>query len=194
MSLNKCKKLTLVLLAVGLILGLTNFAQAQPKSGFAAKVGYFMPGDEDVEDIWGSGITFGADYLHLFSPYGIAFGAEYFSKEEEVILIVSEKATYTVTPITATFLYFFPGGEGFSAYIGGGIGYYPVTIEVELGILGIPLVAEDMEESGIGFHLQGGLNFGRNFFVEAKYSSAEIEFDAGDINAGGFTVLAGYRF
>jgi opacity protein-like surface antigen len=194
MSLNRCKKWALVLLIVGLILGLTNFAQAQPKSGFGAKLGYFMPGDEDVEDIWGSDFTFGVDYLYAFPPYGIDFGAEYFyKKEEETVFPVTAEVEWRVIPLTATFLYFLPGREGFSPYIGGGIGYYLTKVEVEAALIGIPILAESVEESGVGFHVQGGVTLGKNFFAEAKYSTADIENDI-SVNAGGFTILVGYRF
>jgi len=194
MSLNRCKKLMVMLLIVGLVLGLTGLAQAQPKSGFAPKVGYFMPGDKDVEDIWGSDFTFGIDYLYAFPPYGIEFGAEYFSKEKkEAFLGATAKQKWTVIPLTATFLYFLPGREGFSPYIGGGIGYYLAKYDLDVGWMGIPLFAGSAEESSVGFHAQGGLTLGENFFVEAKYSTADITGDI-EANAGGFTILVGYRF
>jgi len=191
MSLNKCKKLTVMLLIVWLILGLTGLAQAQPKSGFAPKVGYFMPSDEDVKDIWGSDFTFGLDYLWAFPPYGIGIGAEYFSKEEkETAFGVTAKADWSVIPLTATFLYFFPGREGFSPYIGAGIGYYLAKVEYEVGWGGIPIFGVSEEESGVGFHVQGGITLGKNLFAEAKYSTADVE----GVEAGGFTILVGYRF
>ncbi len=194
MSLRRCKKLVVMLLTVGLILGLMNLAQAQPKSGFAAKVGYFMPGDEDVEDIWGSDFSFGVDYLYAFPPYGIDFGAEYFSKEKtETVFPVTSKVEWRVIPLTATFLYFFPGREGFSPYIGVGIGYYLMKLDVEIALVGIPFLAGSAEESGIGSHVQGGFTLGENFFAEAKYSTADIENDI-EADAGGFTILVGYRF
>ncbi len=191
MSLKRCKKLAVMLLTVGLILGLMNIAQAQPKSGFAAKVGYFMPGDEDVEDIWGSDFTFGVDYIWAFPPYGIGIGAEYFSKvEKETDLAVTAKAEWSVIPLTATFLYFLPGTEGFSPYIGAGIGYYLAKVEYEVGWMGIPLFGASEEESDIGFHVQAGITLGENLFAEAKYSTADVE----GVEAGGVTILFGYRF
>jgi opacity protein-like surface antigen len=191
MSLNRCKKLMVILLIVGLVLGLTGLAQAQPKSGFAPKVGYFMPGDEDVEDIWGSDFSFGVDYLWAFPPYGIGIGAEYFSKEEkETAFGVTAKAEWSVIPLTATFLYFFPGREGFSPYIGAGIGYYLAKVEYEVGWAGIPIFGVSEEESDVGFHVQGGITLGKNLFAEAKYSTADVE----GVEAGGFTILVGYRF
>lgn len=191
MSLKRYKKLTVVLLTVGLIMGLMNLAQAQPKSGFAAKVGYFMPGDEDVEDIWGSDFTFGVDHIWAFQPYGIGIGAEYFSKEEkETAFGVTVKAEWRVIPLTATFLYFLPGREGIYPYIGAGIGYYLTKVEYEVGWMGVPLFGGSAEESGIGFHAQGGITLGKNLFAEAKYSTADVE----GVEAGGFTILVGFRF
>lgn len=193
MSLKRCMKLMLVLLTVVLILGLMNLAQAQPKSGFSVKGGYFMPGDTDVNDIWGSGFTFGADYVYAFPPYGIGFGAEYFSKETtQTLLGITVKQDWRVVPVTATFLFFPPGGEGFSAYMGGGIGYYLTKYGLDIAVPGLTLLAGSLEESGIGFHVQGGFTLGENFIGEVKYSMADIP-DIG-LNAGGFTILAGYRF
>ena len=190
MSLNRCKKLTVMLLIVGLVLGLTGLAQAQPKSGFAPKVGYFMPGDEDVEDFWGSDFTFGIDYLYAFPPYGIDFSAEYFSKEETATFFgVTDKWGWRVIPLTATFLYFLPGKEGFSPYIGGGIGYYLARVDWEEIWGDTPMFGASAEESSVGFHAQGGFTLGENFFVEAKYSTADVE----GVEAGGFTILVGYR-
>jgi len=190
MSLKRWKKVAVILITLGLILGLMNFAQAQPKSGFAPKVGYFMPGDEDVEDIWGSGFNFGLDYLWAFPPYGIGIGAEYFSKEKkETAAGVTAKAEWSVIPLTATFLYFFPGREDFSPYVGAGIGYYLAKVEYEVGWWGIPIFGVSEEESDVGFHVQGGITLGKNLFAEAKYSTADVE----GVEAGGFTILVGYR-
>jgi len=195
----KCKKLTVMLLTAGLILGLMNLAQAQsvqtqPKSGLGAKVGYFMPGDNDVSDIWGSGLTLGADYLYAFPPYGIDFGVEYFSKEkEETVFPITVKVGWRVVPVTASFLYFFPGRVGFSPYVGGGIGYYFAKLDAEIAVVGIPFLAGSAEGSGFGFHAKGGFTLRENLFAEVKYSIANLQDDI-EADAGGLTILVGYRF
>jgi len=183
MSLKRCMKLMLVLLTVVLILGLMNLAQAQPKSGFSVKGGYFMPGDQDVEDIWGSGFTFGAGYLYVFPPYGIDLSVEYFSKEEPWFGITYG---WRVIPVDVSFLYLLPQMGLFSPYIGGGIEWAMARVDVEFG--GVPFLAE--EESGLGIQVRGGFALQENFFAEAKYSTVDVE----GVNAGGFTILAGYRF
>lgn len=222
MSLKRYKKVAVMLFTVGLILGLMNLAQAQPKSmampksptqpksGFGVKLGYFMPGDKDVKEIWGSGFTFGIDYLYAFPPYGINFGVEYFSKEkEETAFGTTSKVEWRVIPLTATFLYFISNcpmclmptkegfsyctmREGFSPYIGVGIGYYLTRVGVETPLAGMPLLAGNAEGSGIGFHVQGGFTLGKNFFAEVKYSMAGIK-DGIEANAGGWTIFLGYR-
>lgn len=193
MSLERCKKLLVGVLAVGLILGLTNLAQAQPKSGFGGKLGYFVPGDEDVNDIWGGGLAFGLSYLYAFPPYGIDFGAEYFSKEEEVTVFpFTVTQGWRVVPITVTFLYFLPGMAEFSPYVGGGLGYYSARYDLDIEVAGIPFFAAPFEESGIGFHAQGGFTLGKNFFIELKYSMANIE-NGLEVGAGGFSIYAGAR-
>jgi hypothetical protein len=193
MSLKRCKKLTVVLLAVGLILGLMSIASAQQESGLRVKAGYFMPSDTGVENLWGSGLTLGVDYLYAFPPYGVDFGAEYFSKEDSRTLLgITVKQDWRVVPVTATFLFFPSGGEGFSAYMGGGIGYYLTKYGLDIAVSGLTLLAGSMEESGIGFHVQGGFTLGKNFFAELKWSTAEIQ-NLG-IDVGGLEVVAGYKF
>ncbi len=183
MSLKRCKKLTAVLLAVGLILGLMSIAQAQQESGLKAKAGYFMPGDTDVNDLWGSGFTFGAGYLYAFPPYGIDLSVEYFSKEEPWFGIT---AKWTVVPVDVSFLYFPPQMGPFSPYIGGGIEWAIARVDVEIG--GIPWF--DEEESGIGFQLRGGFVLEESFFAEVKYSTVDAE----GINLGGLAIFVGYKF
>lgn len=193
MDLRKYKKLTLMLLTVGLILGLMSTAQAQPETGFGVKVGMFIPSDVNITDIWENGLTYGLDYLYAFPPYGIAFGAEYLSIVREMTIFpITEMIEWRVIPITGTLLYFLPGAGEFSPYVGVGIGYYLTRVEVDLAWAGIPFFGVTQQQSGIGFHAQVGFTLGKHFFAEAKYSMANVEyFDT--INAGGLTILAGYR-
>lgn len=193
MDLRKYKKLTLMLLTVGLILGLMSAAQAQPKTGFSLKVGMFTPSDVNITDTWENGITYGLGYLYAFPPYGIAFEAEYLSITREMTIFpVTETVEWRVIPITGTFLYFLPGAGGFSPYVGAGIGYYLTRVGVDVAVAGIPFLGLSEEESGIGFHAQVGFTLGKHFFAEAKYSMANVEYFE-TINAGGLTILAGYR-
>jgi len=190
MDLRKYKKLTLMLLIVGLILGLMSAAQAQPKTGFSLKGGMFMPGDQDVKDFWGNGVTYGVDYLYAFPPYGIVFGVEYFSRVVDMTVFpVTDTIEWSVVPITGTFLYFLPGTGGFSPYVGAGIGYYMARLRWDEAVFGIPVVGVSVDNSGIGYHAQGGFTLGEHFFAEVKYSTATLE----GLDVGGLTILAGYR-
>ena len=193
MDLRKYKKLTLMLLTVGLILGLMSAAQAQPETGFGVKVGMFTPSDQNITDIWENGVAYGIDYLYAFPPYGIAFGVEYLSIVREMTVFpITENVEWRVIPITATLLYFFAGAGGFSPYVGAGVGYYLTRIGFDATWVDIPILSISEEASGIGFHAQLGFTLGKHFFAEAKYSMANVEyFDT--INAGGLTIFAGYR-
>ncbi len=193
MNLRKYKKLTLMLLTVGLILGLMSAAQAQPETGFGVKVGMFTPSDENITDIWENGLAYGLDYLYAFPPYGIAFGVEYLSIVREMTFFpITETVEWRVIPITGTFLYFLPGKGGFSPYVGAGVGYYLTRVGVDIAFAGIPFLDVSEEESGIGFHAQVGFTLGKHFFAEVKYSMANVEYFE-TINAGGLTIFAGYR-
>ena len=175
--MRKSKRIIFTILVLGIILGIVSMGACaeETQSGIGVKVGYFMPGDEEINNLLGSGLSYGADYLYSFPEklYGVAFGIEYFSKS------IFPTLTLTITPITGSFLYF-PTLEK-NLYIGGGLGYYLATITAEgVDILSI---------SVLGYHALAGYNFGGKFFVEAKYSTANFE----GLNIGGINVLAGYR-
>jgi len=76
--------------------------------------------------------------------------------------------------------------------MGGGIGYYLAKYGLDIAVPGLTLLAGSLEESDIGFHVQGGFTLGENFFAELKWSTADIQ--NWGLNAGGLGVVAGYRF
>ena len=183
-----------VFLVVGIILmiGVCAFAELTIGTveegyggGFRAKVGYFMPSDKDISDFWGSGLIFGGDYVYLFpyKSYGIAGGVDYFTRSQVEESEGEEiEVSWTVIPITGSFLYFLT--EEKSIYVGAGIGYYSATISAEVEEITI-----SGSESALGFHVMGGYNFGK-YFGEVKISSADVK----GINAGGISLMIGMSF
>jgi len=165
-------------LVVGITMGVFAIgAGAQIKSGIGVKAGYFMTGDEELKEMWGGGIAFGADYLFLLTPsYGIDVGVDYFSQ-------VSEGITLTIMPITGSFIYA-PGGG--NLYLGAGAGYYTAQVSGEgeqPAQMDSLLTEPEVEiQSALGYHA---------FFIEGKYSTAKIE--EWGVDVGGISVFGGVR-
>ena len=136
-----------------------------------------MPSDENLDDVWGSGLILGMDYRYMFEGqrYGIDFGLEYFQKSTDILFMTAE---YSLVPITASFVYF--PVEETGLYLGAGVGMYFAKIRW----------IYSASNSGFGLHLKGGFVFGKNFFVEGKYNFSA---KAGQLDVGGASLLAGYR-
>jgi hypothetical protein len=149
------------------------------QSGIAFKGGLFMPSDENIDSVWGTGFVYGIDYRYMFEgqKYGLDLTIEYFQKSTD-ILYLFYTAKYTLIPITASFVYF--PIEGVNIYLGGGAGLYLAKISW----------IYSASNSGFGLHLKGGLAFGNGFFIEGKYSFLA---KAGDLDVTGANFLVGYR-
>lgn len=174
--------LCVLLGAVGI--GVPAEAEEECQGGLAVKLGYFMPSDEDVSDIYDSGLTFGADYLFTspWKSYGFRVGIERFFRARTTrVFGLSIKQKWLVVPVTGTFVYF-PAPEK-KFYIGGGVGFYAVREKIK-----ILWISSSTSETTLGFHLLGGFNF-RQFFGEAKISHAVVD----NTNVGGLSVFVGYR-
>jgi len=173
-----------VIIVIGIV-PITVYAEEGIQSGIGVKLGYFIPGDDDVNEIYGSGLTFGADYLYLFlgKSFGANFGIEYFSKgRTSYIDGTPVDQSWAVASISGGFVYF-PTSEK-SFFIGLGMGNYSAKETIKVGGISI-----SVSESALGFHLMGGYNFD-SFFGEVKISSVDVD----GVNAGGMSILAGYRF
>lgn len=182
----KCLMLILSLCVLLSMVGIGTSAEAEGgcQSGIAIKLGYFMPSDDDVNDIYGSGLTFGADYLHIFpwESYGIRVGIEgFFRTKTTRVFGLSIDQNWRVVPVTGTFVYFPTPEKDF--YIGAGLGFYSVREKIE-----ILWISSSESETALGLHFLGGFSF-RQFFGEAKISHAV----ANSTNVGGLSVSVGYR-
>ena len=171
--MKKSKIIMVAVLVVGITMGVfAAGAGAQVRSGIGIKAGYFMPGDADVNTVYGSGLVFGADYLFLLGPsYGIDVGVDYFSQEALGL------TTWTVIPITGSLIYVFGGGN---LYIGAGGGYYTAEMTIP---------GDSESHSAFGYHALAGISLGPQFFIEGKYSYADVE----GIDAGGISIFGGIR-
>jgi len=190
-KIKEVRKLKRLMLILGLCVllgavGISASAEAEEEcqSGLAVKLGYFMPNDEDVSDIYDSGLTLGADYLFTSSwkSYGFRVGVERFFRARTTrVLGLSIKQKWLVVPVTGTFVYF-PAPEK-KFYVGGGFGLYAVREKIKM-----LWISSSTSEVTLGFHLLGGFNF-RQFFGEAKISHAVVN----STNVGGLSIFVGYR-
>ena len=182
----KCLMLILSLCILLSVVGMGTSAEAEEEcqSGIAVKLGYFMPSDDDVNDIYGSGSIFGADYLFTspWKSYGFRVGIERFFRTRTTrIFGFLIHRHWSVVPITGTFVYFPAPEKNF--YVGAGLGFYTVREKIKM-----LWISTSESEMALGFHLVGGYTM-CNFFGEAKISHAVVD----DINAGGLSILVGYR-
>lgn len=147
------------------------------QSGIGFRGGLFMPSDENIDFVWGSGLIYGVDYRYMFEgqKYGLDLTLEYFQKSTDILFLTAE---YRLIPITASFVCF--PIEGVNVYLGGGAGLY----------LGRIRWTYSASNSGFGLHLKGGFAFGKGFFIEGKYSFLA---KVGDLDVGGTSFLVGYR-
>jgi len=172
-------KYLVIVCSLCIVLGIVpiSYGTENIQSGIGFKGGLFMPSDEDIDLVWGTGFIFGMDYRYMFKgqKYGIDVNFEYFQKSTDILFLTAE---YRLIPITASFVYF--PAEEMGLYLGAGVGMYFAKIRW----------IYSASNSGSGLHLKGGFNFGKNFFIEGKYSFlAEV----GQLNIGGASLLAGYR-
>jgi len=172
-------KYLVIVYSLCILLGIASISYGTEniQSGVGFRGGLFMPSNEDIDSVWGSGLMFGMDYRYLFEGqrYGFDLGFEYFQKSTDILFVTAE---YRLIPITASFVYF--PIEKTGLYLGAGVGMYFAKIRW------IYLASN----SGFGLHLKGGFAFGKGFFVEGKYSFFA---KAGQLNVGGASLSAGYR-
>jgi len=155
------------------------------------KAGYFIPYNEDIQEIYGSGFVWGAYAGLWINRWGIVADFRSYNKEGDPYTFGdTEDASSEITMSTLTLsgLYEFHSADNFKTY--GGIG------------LGITWIDESLSVSGGGttastsgslkkFTLQstGGMRF-NPFYVEITFSSIPVE----SANFGGIVISGGLLF
>jgi len=175
---------------------------------FGAKIGYFSPGEKAIDEMYGSGLVYGGEFIMWNkNSLGVSFGIERFGAKGDPIVIdlydfkkrakdsLDAECSISIMPITLTGLYRIKNPTlDIIPYFGLGGGLYFVKEEVKVSYYGESASASG-SDNALGFHLTAGIQY-ENFFAEAKYSSASIS-SAGaagnSANIGGFNIFLGIR-
>jgi opacity protein-like surface antigen len=173
-------KLILLVLCIFFIC-LTGFG-----AGFTIGIeaGYFLPGDEDFSDIYGSAPVFGLNAGYCVSEnLQLIVGGNLYNKSGATT-ITSETTEMNIFTFRFGGYYLFKM-ESITPKLGAGIAYASVDEETPFG---------GFSDSKIGWFLAAGLDipFGKILIcgVEVQYSDVSIEGDFGDQSVGGLSVLA----
>lgn len=159
-------------------------------TGFGAKftigveAGYFLPGDEDFSDIYGSAPVFGLNAGYCVSEnLQIIAGGNLYNKSGATT-ITSETLEMSIFTFRFGGYYLFKM-ESITPKVGAGIAYASVDEETPFG---------GFSDSKIGWFLAGGLDipFGNLLIggLEVQYSDVSIEGDFGNQSVGGLSILA----
>jgi len=152
------------------------------------KMGYFMPADKSVKDVYGSGIGFsiGGGYV---TDIDISIGGvlDYWKKS-----YTKNSVTYglEIMSISSNILAILPGHnkKGFVPYIGAGIGGYSAKMETG------SMIEKESSDLALGFHILGGFDYSvlpkLSLNAEAKYASAKTL----DMKVGGLTIGGGLLY
>jgi opacity protein-like surface antigen len=161
----------------------SSFGFAERKFTVGLEAGYFMPTDDDFNDIYGSGSVFG-----LNAGYGITeniellIGGNFYSGDAKTAV---SNETVEISLITARLgvFYLFDMGK-ITPKVGAGIAYASVDEDTPFG---------NFTDSGIGWFAAAGVDMplGKKLLVGAEilYSDITIEGDFGDQTVGGLTIL-----
>lgn len=147
-------------------------SQAQMESESTFKIGPRVTLSlGDISDAYGGDFAIGADARYRFAEAPIQGNAAldfYFADEDITVFTIDVNAVY---PIDA--------GEAFSPYVGAGLGYTNITVDVETDFGSFSGDATDT-----GLNLVGGAEFKTG---GALTSFAQAQFTVGDLDRFGLT-------
>lgn len=173
------------------------------------KVGYFKPTEEAINEIYGGGISFGADLAILVSSgLGGVISIEVFQKSGEPLifdpdqLIEESEAKISIVSISVSGIYRLSSPKTSTyPYLGAGLGLYRVdeelTVQTQEGSF-----SASFSKNQLGFQAIGGIQTSISsksyIFLEAKYSSVSVSGSGGlggtDVNLGGLSLFLGTGF
>ncbi|MEK9148965.1 MAG: outer membrane beta-barrel protein [Candidatus Desantisbacteria bacterium] len=186
-------KKSIGILAIGIMALASTQALAEDASKVSAigVLGYYMPAEKSVDDLYGGGIAFGGGVNYAYSPQISIIGVvDYWKGSKEVVGSPTVKTDYSlrIMPVTCSVIYNIPVQKSaFAPYIGGGIGYY--SAESKAG-------SKSASKGAVGFQVLGGCNYSvsPNILITCvtRYSIATVDFESGkDTKIGGLTIGGG---
>lgn len=166
---------------------------------FGAKIGYFSPIENALNDIYGGGLVIGGE-VSVWNESGLGgcLSIERFGASGEPYIYYKYDATCNISilPITLTGFYKLKNlSDIVNPYFGIGGGVYFVNEKVTVSENGYS-ESVSISDNALGFHFTAGIQY-KQFFTEAKYSSASVSSEGASgssANIGGFNILIGARF
>ena len=197
-------KKSIGILAIGVMALASTAVLAKDESKVSAVglLGYYMPAEKSVKDLYGSGIVYGGGVSYAYSEQICIVGAlDYWKGSGEIAAVTGTSSgtwTYTpktdcslsIMPITCNVIYNIPVQKSaFAPYVGGGIGYYLAKSEVG---------SKNESKGAVGFQVLGGCLYpvSPNLSIAAvtRYSVATVDFGGGDTKIGGLTIGGGVAY
>jgi opacity protein-like surface antigen len=150
-----------------------------------ARGSYFKPTDQVFRDIYGNGMSWGAELgFKLTERVGFWAGGDYFSKVGKLIF-TEEETKVRIAPLTAGAKYYLALGK-LMPYVGAGLGYFQVKETNSIGTV---------EKGDVGFVVRAGFVFklGAPFFVDIQgtWSTCSVQPLEVKANLGGFSAGVG---
>jgi len=189
-------KKSIGILAIAMIAIVSTQALAKDAAGKLSAIGllgYYMPADSAVDDLYGGGVTFGGGVNYDYSPQISIVGALSYWKDSKTVVVGNPTNTTTdnslrIMPITCNVIYHIPC-QSFpcAPYIGGGIGYYSAESKTN---------SVSKSKGAVGFQVLGGCTYpvspNLSITALAEYASAKVDFVSGkDTKIGGLTIGGG---
>jgi len=176
------------------------------------KVGYFMPNEDAVKDIYGGGATFEGELI-VWNQTGLgtAFGIQRFAKSGDPYVydpygyVTGASADISIMPITFTGLYRMTKNSPrtkIRPYFGAGVGIYMVKEKLSASFFDGGYESDSVSLNKMGFHFLGGVQADlwkhASLVFDIKYASASLSLKMdmidNDVDLGGFSVSSGLRF
>ena len=163
---------------------------------FGGKGGWFIPTDEIVSDIYGSGFMWGLYASYWEYDYGITLELKSFSKEGDPYTfgsVSSASSHVSIIPLTVTLCYKFYELNPVMTYGGLGIGVAWITESIEMVTTTGLRASDEVSISKFEYHFTGGIQV-RPLYFELTLSSINVDGVFGDTNFGGIILGFGLVF
>jgi len=180
----------------------------QAETEFDIKTGYFMPTDNAMDDMYGTGAVIAGDLIYWFDNLGMGIGLDYWKQDgtpvtimDGSISVLEASSEMEIVSLTLTALYRFNPTQKVKPYVGAGLGSYYAK-ENSSVTTNYSTTSFSGSDTALGVHILAGVDMelseSISFFLEAKLSGATVDASGGlggeDADIGGFTIFAGIRF
>ncbi len=158
-------------------------AAAEETFSIGVEGGYFVPADDDFNDIYGGNMIFGVNLgVMLSSKLKLEVAGDTFSADSTTA-ITQQDINLSLMMVRLGGYYLFDMGE-VTPKLGAGLSYTSLDEETPFG---------DFSDSGIGWFIGAGADMKLSekikFGVELLYNDVSISGDFGDESVGGFAFV-----